>query len=190
MYRNHALAIVVCSGLAAILFFGCGSPASDPAGAGGNGVSSAPALPPDSVDLGHDDHDHPSEGPHHGHLIELGDEEYHVEFVHDEKAGTVTIYILDGAAKEAVPIEATEIAINLKHAGKGEQFKLAASPDQGDPEGKSSRFVSNDEKLGEDLEHEDAEAQLVLKINGKSYRGKIEHDHDHGDHDHKGVHKD
>ena len=127
-----------------------------------------------------DDHDHdahPSEGPHHGHLIELGGEEYHAELVHDEDA--VTIYILDGAAKKGVPIEATDIAINLQHDGKGEQFKLSASPDQDDPKGKSSRFVSNDQELSEDLYGEDAEVQLVLKIAGKSYRGTVEHDHEH-----------
>lgn len=176
-----------------LLMTGCADSSSDTT------TSTDPGLPPDTVDADHDDHDgheghddheghdhgHPSEGPHHGSLIELGGEEYHAEFVHDEDAGTVTIYILDGAAKEAVAIDATEIMINLKHDGKGEQFKLAASPDAGDAEGKSSRFVSTDKELGEDLEHEDADASLVLKINGKSYRGAISHDHDHDDdHDH------
>ncbi|MBD3675363.1 MAG: hypothetical protein HUJ26_17760 [Planctomycetaceae bacterium] len=145
--------------------------------------------PPATVDdhEGHDHgpggHDHPTEGPHHGSLIELGAEEYHAEMVHAEESGSVTIYILDSAAKTAVPIEASEITINLKHDGKGEQFKLAAKPDSGDAEGKSSRFVSSDKELGEDLHSEDAEATLVLSINGKSYRGKIAHDHDHA-HDH------
>ncbi|QDT31826.1 hypothetical protein [Thalassoglobus polymorphus] len=132
---------------------------------------------------GHEDHHHPTEGPHHGSLIELGAEEYHGEMVHDEKAETVTIYVLDSAAKAAVPIDATEITINVKHGEKGAQFKLAAQPDEGDPEGKSSRFVSSDKKLGEDLHDEQTEATLVLSIGGKSYRGKIAHDHDH-EHDH------
>jgi len=187
MSRFFALSTITAYGIAILFTSGCAD-------------SSAPTDPgPPPADVGHDDHDdheghdddeghddhgHPSEGPHHGSLIELGGEEYHAEFVHDEEGGTVTIYILDGAAKESVAIDATEIAINLKHDGKGEQFKLAASPDAGDPEGKSSRFVSNDKELGEDLEHEDADANLVLKINGKSYRGAIAHDHDHDD-DHK-----
>lgn len=153
---------------------GCSNGAGD--SASGEGPSN---MPPVTVEADDHGHGHPSEGPHHGHLIELGAEEYHAEFVHDEEAGTVTVYILDAAAKQSVPIEAAEIAINLKHDGQGEQFKLAASPVKGDPKGMSSRFVSNDEELGEDLELEDAEAQLVLKIAGKSYRGKIEHDHDH-----------
>ncbi len=192
MPRLFTLSTIATYGVAILLMSGCADSSSETT------TSTDPGLPPDTADAGHDDHDghdhddheghdhgHPSEGPHHGSLIELGGEEYHAEFVHDEDAGTVTIYILDGAAKEAVAIDATEIAINLKHDGKGEQFKLAASPDEGDPQGKSSRFVSADKELGEDLHHEDADASLVLKINGKSYRGAISHDQDHDDdHDH------
>ena len=141
------------------------------------------AGPPNTMDS-HDGHAHPSEGPHHGDLIELGNEEYHAEILHDEDAGTVTIYVLNGAATEQVPIDATEITINAKHDGKPEQFTLAASPDAIDPQGKSSRFVSNDEELAHHLDEEGAEPRLVLTINGKSYRGVITHDHDHEGHDH------
>lgn len=139
-------------------------------------------LPPDTVGDSHD-HAHPSAGPHHGSLIELGGEEYHAELVHDEDSQTVTVYILDGAAKRNVAIDAAEITINVKHDGGGEQFKLAASPDAGDAQGRSSRFVSSDEELAEDLHDGHAEATLVLTIEGKSFRGEIDHDHDH-DHDH------
>jgi len=43
-----------------------------------------------------DAHAHASGGPHGGSMLELG--EYHAELVHDDAAGTVTVYILDGAA--------------------------------------------------------------------------------------------
>jgi len=155
--------------------------------AGCNQDASGPAAPPANSGEGHADHAehaHPTEGPHGGDLIELGNEEYHAELVHDEKAGTVTIYILDAHAEAAVPIDAPELTINLKHDGQAEQFKLAASPDASDPQGKSSRFTSSDAELGEDLEHEGAEPQLVVAINGKQYRGKIEHGHEDGDHKH------
>lgn len=144
------------------------------------------AGPPNTMDS-HDDHAghaHPSEGPHHGDLIELGNEEYHAEILHDEDAGTVTIYVLNGAATEQVPIDATEVTINAKHNGTPEQFTLTASSDANDPQGKSSRFVSNDEELAHHLDEEGAEPRLVLTINGKSYRGTISHDHDHEGHDH------
>lgn len=125
---------------------------------------------------------HPSEGPHHGGLIELGNEEYHAELVHDDAAGSVTIYILDSAAKQAVPIDAAELKINLSHDGNAEQFTLTANPDVNDPTGKTSRFTSTDAELAEELDHEGT-AQLVVTINGKQFRGEIVHDDDHEGHE-------
>ncbi|MCO6042729.1 hypothetical protein NG895_02305 [Aeoliella sp. ICT_H6.2] len=139
------------------------------------------SAPPATVDA----HNHPTEGPHHGSLIELGNEEYHAELVHDEQSGSVTIYVLDSAAKASVPIDAKELTINLSHDGQAEQFTLTADPDSGDPQGMASRFVSSDAELAEELDHDHAEAQLVLNIDGKQYRGAVHHDHEgHDDHDH------
>lgn len=145
-------------------------------------------LPPATMD-DHDDHAghaHPSAGPHHGDLVELGNEEYHGEVVHDEDNGTLEIYILDGAATKQVAISATELLINVTHDGTPEQFTLAAKPDDGDEAGKSSRFVSNDKELATHLDEEGTSPKLVVKINGKAYRGDIIHNHDHGHegHDH------
>ncbi len=134
--------------------------------------------PPATVEI----HEHPSEGPHHGTLVELGKEEFHAELVHDDK--TVTVYVLDSAAKNAVPVDASEVVINLLHDGKPEQFKIAAAPDANDPSGKSSRYVTNDPELVGHLDDEAAAPKLSITINGKSYRGTIAHEHDH-DHAHK-----
>ncbi len=132
-------------------------------------------------------HNHPSEGPHHGDLVELGDEEYHAEVVHDEAAGMLTVYILDGEAKQQVAIDATEVTINVSHNGAAEQFALAAAPEESDGEGQSSRFASNSEELAAHLDEHGAEPQLVVMIDGKSYRGTIHHGHDHDDgHDDNG----
>jgi hypothetical protein len=145
------------------------------------------AKPAGADDHDHGKHPHPSTGPHGGALIELGKEEYHAELIHDDAAGTVTIYILDHDATDFVAIDAKELRINLKHHGKGEQFVLDAAPQDADEKGKASRFVSKDKELGEDLDHEDAEARLVVEIGGKSYTGEIkgDHDHDHDGHNHK-----
>jgi hypothetical protein len=124
-----------------------------------------------------DTHNHPTKGPHGGGLIELGNEEYHAEMIHDDAAGTVTFYVLDGSAKKQVPIDATEVVVNLKHAGKPEQFKIPAAADTGDPAGKSSRFVSKDKELAEDLDAKDNDAELVLTIGATQFRGKLAHDH-------------
>ncbi len=165
-----------CLIVALLCLAGCTSETQSTAG-----PESSP--PPSTVDA-HAGHAHPTEGPHHGDLIELGNEEYHAELLHDEQS--VTIYVLNGAADAQVAIDDTEITINTKHDGQPEQFKLAASPDQNDPAGMSSRFVSTNTDLASHIDEEGAEHRLVLTINGKSYRGVIAHDHDHAHegHDH------
>lgn len=142
-------------------------------------------TPPPPTDDAHAGHAHPAEGPHLGDLIELGNEEYHAELLHDENS--VTIYILNGAADKQVPIAAAEIIINAKHDGQPEQFKLVASPDTSDSPGQASRFVSNDPELAGHIDEDGADPRLVLGIGGKSYRGEIKHDHaghDHAGHNH------
>lgn len=168
--------IVGCMAAAALFAAGCNSQEQAP--------PSTPATP--TTDAGHDDHahdhdhDHPSTGPHGGDLVELGNEQYHAEILHEDKA---LVYVLDGSAKSAAPIAASELVINVAHDGKSEQFRLAADPDAQDPEGKSSRFSSDDGELLSDLKSGDARVELVVDIDGKQYRGKLEHSHDH-DHDH------
>ncbi len=146
------------------LFVGCNGPASDTKA----DAESAHA------------HDHPSEGPHGGQLIELGDEEYHAELIHDDDAETVTIYLLDGAAKKEVAIAEKELTLNMTHDGHADQFKLAAEPDAS---GKASKFVSSDAHLVEGLD-DGAEGQLVVSIGGTNYSGHVAHDHDHDHDDH------
>lgn len=163
-------ALVLC-------FTGCNDDASSP-----SNVESSP--PPETTG-----HDHPDHGPHGGDLIELGNESYHAELVHGD-GDELSIYILDGAAKATVPIDATELVVNVSHDGTPEQFKLAAAPAEGDPAGKSSRFVANDAELSEHVHEEGAKAKLVVVIDGKQFTGEIAHDHDHDhghahDHEHK-----
>lgn len=124
---------------------------------------------------------HPDEGPHKGHLIELGEEEYHAELVHDDATKTVAIYLLGADAKTAVPIADAEITLNLVVAGEPMQAKLAAEKQPGDPEGQASKFAIVDEKILEALEAPKTTGRLNVTIAGKSYSGNVEHeaDHDH-----------
>ncbi len=133
--------------------------------------------PPKPVGEKPSEHEHAEKGPHGGALIELGDETYHVELVHDDRAGEVTFYVLDSTAKKAVPIDAADVTVNLKLAGGPKQFKVASKADPADPTGKSSRFFSADKELAEGLDAEGADAQLVLTIDGKQFRGAIAHEH-------------
>ncbi|MCO8121641.1 hypothetical protein NHH03_07825 [Stieleria sp. TO1_6] len=128
-----------------------------------------------------DDHAHPEHGPHGGDLIELGKEDFHAELVHGEQG--ITIYVLDGAAKTAVAIPSPSVAVSLKHDGSVESFTFAADRQAEDPAENASRFSSTDPKLVQWIDA-GAEGNLMISIEGKSYNGKLSHDHDHAGHDH------
>lgn len=145
-------------------------------------------LPPgtmdDHSDHSEDAHNHPVEGPHHGDLVELGNEEFHAEVVHDHESGSLSVYILDGSATKEVAIDAKELTINVTDDGTPKQFTLTAQPAAGDEDGLASHFVSDSSELAAHLDEEGNRPRLVVTINGKSYRGSIEHAHDHEGHDH------
>ncbi len=166
MRSMNALSVVVLlCGMAAIAPTGAG--AAPPATAGGHAHA-------------HPAHAHPTVGPHHGALIELGREDYHAELVHDEATNTVTIYILDGGATKPVPIEAQRLALNLRVAGKPRQFFLAAAPQAGDPAGTSSAFAAADKQLCAALHATGASGRLTVEIAGRQYIGKVAgHTHAH-----------
>ena len=67
-----ALTVVACFGM-----LGCQEPADSTTG----DPPPVSDLPPATVD-DHAGHAHPTEGPHGGDLIELGNEEYHAELIH------------------------------------------------------------------------------------------------------------
>jgi hypothetical protein len=182
MYRSNLLATMLVSALIICTVSGCGGDNADTTSSNAGDATEGRSATAEAA------HDHPDGGPHGGSLIELGNEEFHAELVHDDQTGTVTIYLLDSAAKASVPIAAADVSINVTHEGAGEQFKLTASADQNDPQGMSSRFVSSDAELAKELDHGHAEAQLAVTINGKPYRGRIAHNHGHdeGGHDHAG----
>lgn len=149
-----------------------------------SGCNGKPAGDKPAAHAEHEEHAHPSEGPHHGHLIELGQEEYHAELVHDAATKTVTIYLLDGSASKPVPISEPDVIVNMVVEGTPIQAKLTASPQEGDPAGQASRFSISDEKLLESLEAERASGRLNVTIGGKPYTGEIKHQR-HEEHEHK-----
>lgn len=189
MIRSIACLSFLMSALALV---GCNS-ASDTDGS----AEVVTTSPPQTV--GHD-HDHPSEGPHGGHLIELGNEQYHAELIHPEHGHgdavePVVVYIVDGSGLKTAAVDATELTLNMRHDGQGEQFVIAASPEASDPPGRSSRFVSSEAPLLDLFHEEEVGGQLVVTIGGKQFRGEIAHRHHdesagHDDHEHEGGHAD
>ncbi len=125
-------------------------------------------------------HAHPTEGPHHGTLIELGKKDYHAEVVHDEAADRVTVYLLDGAAKEAVAIDGKQLTLNLLVGGKPQQFPLDAQPLATDPAGKCSAFGSSSATISKALHAKGTTGRLNVTVAGKVYVGKLGgHTHPH-----------
>ncbi len=137
----------------------------------------------------HHHHGEEHKAPHGGTLVELGDHKYHAEIVWDEKAKSITVFLLDGEAKSPVSISSTELVLNIETGGKQSQHKLAAKPlDDDGEDGQSSRFVTTDTALFESFHDNDSTAgQINLTIQDKPFAIVVthkhhDHDHDHGDH--------
>lgn len=110
-------------------------------------------------------------GPHKGPVIEWGDEEYHLEFVPDAKAGTVTVYVygdhkdLDKGKVKA--IEAKTLILSLKSTPPV-TIKLEAKPVKEDSEGKSSLFTGKHDIFTKDMKFE---GTISGKLGAKAYSG-------------------
>ena len=123
----------------------------------------------------HDKHEeHEKKGPNGGELLEVGKEVAEIEVLHDEKSGTVKLFVFKEGAKEKLVLEkAPRLNLTLKSGRK--QLKTKAI----DGAEKSHSFSVTSELLkGE------PEISISLKVNGVSFAVKM-HDHDdHAGHDH------
>ena len=85
-----------------------------------------------------------------------------------------------------MPISAGEIVLTIGTGDNAKKHTFAAKPQEGDGDGKSSRFVSTDKALFETFHDNDsATGQSDLSINGKSFAVPgVHQEHDHHDHEH------
>ena len=157
------------------------------AGFSGCGKGGAPAGGSAAADH---EHAHEVAGPHNGHIIELGADGYHAELTHDDAEHRVGVYILDGAAKTAAPIDAKSVMIHVSVADEPSEYELPAAAQADDPEGKASYFELVSEPLCRVVagEEEDSRARIKIVIGGKPYDGVIETEHHDHDHDHPHPH--
>lgn len=140
---------------------------------------------PQAAKNGAHDHDHEHEhahvhsGPHGGHIMEIGEEEYHAEWTHDEN-GKVTFYILDSSGKKEVPIAADEIAIEAKIGNQEPMtYRLVAVAPQ---DGKASAFEVVDKNLEGVLESLSAGVTATIKqltIGDKTFANVKIEEHKH-----------
>lgn len=131
-------------------------------------------------DKGHAAHDHADEGPHGGALAEWGAEEYHAEFTVDHGKKQATVYLLDGKAKKAVPIQTESITLTIKNVKPPASITLKADPQKEDPKGTSSRFVGQHDALAKEMEFD---GEISGKVGDKAYTGDFK-EKAHKDHKH------
>lgn len=99
-------------------------------------AETAPSAPADS---------HGHEAPHGGTLVEIGEHLALLEFVLDASAGTLTAYVLDGGAEQAVRIAQPSIAVTFDtpQALGGQTLPLAGKANvlTGETVGDTSEFA-------------------------------------------------
>lgn len=121
-------------------------------------------------------------GPHDGHVIELGGEDYHAELTLDGERRP-TVYLLESDVKTPLAVDAASVSLRLQVEGEKQEFTLTPAPAEGEAEGKSSVFRLDEPLPASIKDAEDLEGEVVVTFGGTQYRGAITHDHDHG-HDH------
>jgi len=178
MRFSQTFRVAVC-GLGLALFVGCSSKEDTRKFDAKDSEASAEA------EHSHD-HEH-AHGPNGGHILEVGEEQYHLEVVFDDKGRTLTTYILGPDAKTAFPIAVETIDFDLEIGDKEQEIPLAAKPLEGEKEGKSSRFVAEGKAIPDSIKTEsDLNGHFHLDIGEDHFHVDLEHgEHGHEGHDHK-----
>lgn len=163
--RRRLIQTVVC--LAALMIVGCND-SSDTS-------SQQPTTPADP----HAGHDHSSLGPHGGHVLELGEEDYHAEWRFNDNNGKVTVYLLDAEAKKAVTTTATTISIQITFNDTTNDYELSAIKQSDEDPPTTSEFESFDPQpqmieLLKAVGH-GVDATLKVVIGDKEYSGAFGH---------------
>ena len=161
--KYRLIQTIVC--LAAFVMVGCNSDSETD--------NQKPAEPADP----HAGHDHSSLGPHGGHILELGNEDYHAEWRFDNDSGKVTIYLLDSAVKKAVTTTATSISVQVKHGDNVSDYELPAINQSEDDPPTTSEFELVDTVMLELLKGvgHGIDASLKVVIGDKEYTGAFGH---------------
>lgn len=109
--------------------------------------------------------------PHGGNMLVVGEEIAHVEIVHDDAAGKMTLYIYDKDATSPLALKDAP-RINLRTADGNKQ--LVTSPIE-PQDGMASRFEVTDEAL----KSEHMNGRIALDVGGKKYSVPLDDGHGH-----------
>ena len=111
-------------------------------------------------------HDNP---PHGGTVLDWGGGKYHLEVVFDKANQQACVYVLGSNVKDSLAIEAEEVNLALQQPDL--ELTLKASPQEGDPEGKSSRFVGKHESFATEQKFS---GTIFGSVDGTPYSGNFE----------------
>lgn len=127
---------------------------------------------------GHHGHEGHAHGPHDGELVELGEEEFHAEVAFDEENHKIVLYVLGPDAKANVAIEAQELTLEIPGKDSPAAHLMTAAPQEGDGEGKSSRFEIKSQDVFNAF-HDDPKTvgKVKLNIGGKEFTAEVKHVH-------------
>jgi len=119
-------------------------------------------------------HDHHHAAPHGGTMVALGDHMAHLELVLDSQNGTLTAYILDGEASNAVRLAQPAIDIRLikdpaTKQGENLVLKAVANALTGEKETDSSEFSITSDLLKGTTEFSAIIQSVTIK--GQEFKG-------------------
>lgn len=111
------------------------------------------------------------ETPHGGIVKMIGD--YHLELTYDEKNGEIAVYVLGSKETINVPIDAKPLKVRVKIEDSDEltDIELRAVPLDGEPKGKSSRFVGSHYEL---VKVKSFDVTVQVSILGKVYQTRYQ----------------
>jgi hypothetical protein len=110
-------------------------------------------------------HDHVA--PHGGELLELGDEAGHVELIHDDDGGKITMYIYGSAIDKPISVEKPSVTIQQKD---GTAVELAMVAQDAKADGTAHTWVGEHAAV----KVEPLDGRVRLKIGGKQYQSPLE----------------
>lgn len=131
----------------------------------GVGCGDKPAPSTGAAKPAEDAHAHPK-APHGGELLELGEEEAHLEIVHDAKAGSVTVYVLDKDGKTPVATAAPTIALTTKDGVKDVALTAVGA--------KADGTADTWQGSHEGLKVEPPDGRVRVTVRGKAYQTPLE----------------
>ncbi|MEX1023775.1 MAG: hypothetical protein WD226_01750 [Planctomycetota bacterium] len=119
---------------------------------------------PNGEHLDEADHDHAELGPHGGELIEVGAGLAHLELLHDEAAGSITLHALGADGVTPLELDAPP-ELKLMTATGPLVLPMAASPDTPTSFSATNPALTNDALTG----------RVSLTLAGKTYSPDLVH---------------